>query len=110
MSAIYVEYGEVAAVEGVVRGLGAAVIALVVAAVIRVGGRVIHTPVALGLAVVAFALLVASVPFPLISSPSRPWLAIWRGAGRGCSGRPRNTRRRLRQTDHRWRRVFGAAS
>jgi chromate transporter len=66
MSAIYVEYGEVAAVEGVVRGLGAAVIALVAAAVIRVGGRVIHTPAALGLAVVAFALLVASVPFPII--------------------------------------------
>ena len=44
MSAVYVEYGEVAAVEGVVRGLGAAVIALVAAAVIRVGGRVIrHT-------------------------------------------------------------------
>ena len=66
MSAIYVEYGEVAAVAGVVRGLGAAVIALVAAAVIRVGGRVIHTPAALGLAVVAFALIVAGVPFPII--------------------------------------------
>ena len=66
MSAIYVEYGEVAAVEGVVRGLGAAVIALVAAAVIRVGGRVIHTPTALGLAALAFALLVAGVPFPII--------------------------------------------
>jgi chromate transporter len=66
MSAIYVEYGEVAAVEGVVRGLGAAVIALVVAAVIRVGGRVVHTPAALGLAAAAFALLVAGVPFPII--------------------------------------------
>jgi chromate transporter len=66
MSAIYVEYGEVAEVAGVVRGLGAAVIALVAAAVIRVGGRVIHTPVALGLAAVAFALIVAGVPFPII--------------------------------------------
>ena len=66
MSAIYVEYGEVAAVEGVVRGLGAAVIALVAAAVIRVGGRVIHTLAALVLAAAAFALLVASVPFPII--------------------------------------------
>ena len=47
MSAIYVEYGEVAAVAGVVRGLGAAVIALVAAAVLRVGGRVIHTLAAL---------------------------------------------------------------
>jgi chromate transporter len=66
MSAIYVEYGEVAAVAGVVRGLGAAVIALVAAAVIRVAGRVIHTPAALALAIAAFAMLVVGVPFPLI--------------------------------------------
>jgi chromate transporter len=66
MSAIYVEYGEVAAVAGIVRGLGAAVIALVAAAVIRVGGRVIHTPTAIAMAVVAFGLIVAGVPFPII--------------------------------------------
>jgi len=66
MSAIYVEYGEVTAVEGAVRGLGAAVIALVTAAVLRVGGRVIHTPAALGMAALAFGLLVGGVPFPLI--------------------------------------------
>ncbi len=66
MSAIYVEYGEVAAVAGIVRGLGAAVIALVAAAVIRVGGRVIRTPAALALAAVAFGLIVAGVPFPII--------------------------------------------
>jgi chromate transporter len=66
LSAIYVEYGEVAAVAGVVRGLGAAVIALVAAAVIRVGGRVVHTPAALVLAAVAFGLIVAGVPFPAI--------------------------------------------
>jgi chromate transporter len=66
MSAIYVEYGEVASVAGVVRGLGAAVIALVAAAVLRVGGRVIHTPAALALAALAFGLIVVGVPFPLI--------------------------------------------
>jgi chromate transporter len=66
MSAIYVEYGEVAAVAGIVRGLGAAVIALVAAAVLRIGGRVIHTPAALLLAVAAFVLIVVGVPFPLI--------------------------------------------
>jgi chromate transporter len=66
MSAVYVEYGEVAAVAGVVRGLGAAVIALVAAAVLRVGGRVIHTPAGLALAALAFGLFVAGVPFPLI--------------------------------------------
>ena len=43
LSAIYVEYGEVSAVAGIVRGLGAAVIALVAAAVLRIGSRVIHS-------------------------------------------------------------------
>jgi chromate transporter len=66
LSAIYVEYGEVASIAGTVRGLGAAVIALVTTAVIRVGGRVIHTPAALGLAAVAFVLIVVGVPFPII--------------------------------------------
>ncbi len=63
MSGIYVEFGEVSAVAGIVRGLGAAVIALVAAAVIRVGRRVVHTPAAVALAVVAFALIVAGVSF-----------------------------------------------
>jgi chromate transporter len=66
MSAVYVEYGEVAAVAGIVRGLGAAVIALVAAAVIRVGGRVIHAPAALAMAAAGFALIIAGVPFPII--------------------------------------------
>ena len=63
---IYVEYGEVTVVEGIVRGLGAAVIALVAAAVIRVGGRVIHTLAGIAMAAVAFALIVAGVPFPIV--------------------------------------------
>jgi chromate transporter len=66
MSAIYVEYGEVAAVEGVVRGLGAAVIALVAAAVLRVGGRVIKTPAAFAVAAIAFGLIIVGVPFLVV--------------------------------------------
>jgi chromate transporter len=66
MSAVYVEYGEVASVAGIVRGLGAAVIALVAAAVIRVGGRVVRTPAAVALAAIAFGLIVAGLPFPII--------------------------------------------
>src|SRR4051794_20461361 len=66
MSGIYVEYGDVTVVEGVVSGLGAAVVALVAAAVLRVGSRVIHTRTAVGLAVAAFAAIVAGVPFPVI--------------------------------------------
>src|SRR6478752_6793253 len=63
MSGIYVEYGDVTVVEGIVSGLGAAVVALVAAAVLRVGGRVIHTRTAVGLAVAAFAAIAAGVPF-----------------------------------------------
>jgi chromate transporter len=66
MSGIYVEYGSVTVVQGVVSGLGAAVVALVAAAVLRVGSRVIHTRVAIALAVAAFAAIVAGVPFPVI--------------------------------------------
>jgi chromate transporter len=66
MSAVYAQYGEVAAVAGVVRGLGAAVIALVAAAVLRIGGRVLTTPAAAAAAAVAFGLIVAGVPFPAI--------------------------------------------
>ena len=66
MSGVYVEYGDVTVVEGIVGGLGAAVVALIAAAVLRVGSRVIHTRVAVGLAIVAFAAIVAGVPFPVI--------------------------------------------
>jgi chromate transporter len=66
MSGVYVEYGDVAAVAGAVRGLAAAVIALVVAALLRVGRRVITTPAAATLAAAAFAGLLVSVPFPAL--------------------------------------------
>src|SRR6186997_1765618 len=66
LTAVYATYGEVATVEGVVRGLGAAVIALVAAAVLRVGGRVIRTLPALALAIAAFALILVGAPFPAI--------------------------------------------
>jgi chromate transporter len=66
MSAVYVEYGDVAVVDGAVQGLGAAVVALVLAAVIRVGSRVIHTPAAIGLAALAFAAILLEVPFPIV--------------------------------------------
>ena len=66
MSGIYVEYGNVTVVQGIVSGLGAAVVALVAGAVLRVGSRVIHTRTAVGLAVASFAAIVAGVPFPII--------------------------------------------
>ena len=66
LSFVYVEYGEVTEVAGVVRGLGGAVVGLVVAALIRIGGRVARTPVTIGLAALAFVALMLGVPFPLI--------------------------------------------
>ena len=66
MSGIYVEFGDVTVVQGIVSGLGAAVVALVAAAVLRVGGRVIHTKAAIGLATAAFAAIAVGVPFPVI--------------------------------------------
>ena len=66
MTAVYASYGEVTTVAGIVRGLGAAVIALVAVAVLRIGRRVIHTPAALLLAAAAFVLIVIGVPFPII--------------------------------------------
>jgi chromate transporter len=66
MSGVYVEFGDVTVVQGVVSGLGAAVVALVAAAVLRVGSRVIHTRAATGLAIAAFVAIAAGVPFPAI--------------------------------------------
>jgi chromate transporter len=63
MSAVYASFGEVAAVAGVVRGLGAAVVALIVAAIVRIGGRVVTTPAALVMAVLAFVAFAAGFPF-----------------------------------------------
>src|SRR5207253_1967458 len=45
---------------------GAAVVALVAAAVLRVGSRVIHSAAAAALALLSFAAILAGVPFPVI--------------------------------------------
>jgi chromate transporter len=66
LSFAYVEFGDVPEVAGVIRGLGGAVVGLVVAAVFRVGSRVTRTPITIGLATAAFVGLIAGVPFPLI--------------------------------------------
>jgi chromate transporter len=66
MSGIYVEFGDVTVVEGVVSGLGAAVVALVAAAVLRVGRRVVHTAAGVALAAAAFVAIVLGAPFLVI--------------------------------------------
>lgn len=66
LSGIYVEYGTVGAVEGILRGLGAAVVALIAAAVLRVGRRAIRSTFGVALAIISFALVLVGLPFPLL--------------------------------------------
>lgn len=67
LSAVYVGYGDTSAVEAVFLGLGPAVIAIVVQALIRVGRRALTAP---WMVVVAASSLVAlaffAVPFPVV--------------------------------------------
>ena len=67
LSWIYALCGQVAIVEGLFFGLKAAVLAIVLQAVLRIGRRALHGPVMIGLAVAAFAaLFFLDTPFPLI--------------------------------------------
>jgi chromate transporter len=78
LSAIYVGFGDTTAVAALFTGLGAAVVAIVVQAVGRVGRRALNHPVLVGLAVAAFVALVGfGVPFPavIVASAAVGWLA-----------------------------------
>jgi len=67
LSWVYVLWGSVSVVAGLFFGLKAAVLAVVVQAVVRVGGRAIRNRVMLGLAAAAFvAIFFFNVPFPAI--------------------------------------------
>ncbi|HWT56548.1 MAG TPA: chromate efflux transporter [Rhizobium sp.] len=67
LSYIYAAYGSVGIVAGLFFGLKAAVLAVVVQAVIRIGSRALRNNVMLAIAAVAFvAIFFLHVPFPLI--------------------------------------------
>jgi chromate transporter len=67
LSVIYVSYGETTLLEGLFLGLGPAVIAIVVQAVVRVGKKGLGDGALIGLAVASFvALTVFGVPFPAV--------------------------------------------
>jgi len=66
LSWLYVRFGRMPVAEGVMLGLQAAVVAIIVHALLRIGGRVVRTPFAAVLAVAALAAVVAGAPFPLI--------------------------------------------
>jgi len=78
LSAVYVGFGDTTAVAALFSGLGAAVVAIVAQAVVRVAGRALTHPLLVGLAIAAFvALAVFGVPFPLViaSAAVVGWLA-----------------------------------
>ena len=67
LSYVYVLLGDVDAIEGLFFGLKAAVLAIVLQAVVRVGSRALKNNVMRGLAAAAFvAIFVLDAPFPLI--------------------------------------------
>ena len=67
LSAIYVAYGDTAAVSALFAGLAPAVLAIVVQAVVRVSRRALAHPALVALAVAAFlALAVFGVTFPVV--------------------------------------------
>lgn len=67
LSWTYATHGDIAWVAAIFYGLRAAVIALVVVAVIRVGSKALKHPILVGLAGAAFvAIFLVKVPFPLI--------------------------------------------
>jgi chromate transporter len=67
LSALYVGFGDTAVLSGLFLGLGAAVIAVVVQAVLRVSSRALTRPALVVLAVAAFlALTLLAVPFPVV--------------------------------------------
>jgi chromate transporter len=67
LSWVYAAHGHVASVAALFYGLRAAVVAIVLEAVARIGSKALRTPVALGIAATAFlAMAVLRVPFPAI--------------------------------------------
>jgi chromate transporter len=67
LSYVYAIYGNVGFVEALFFGLKAAVLAIVMQAVVRVGKRALRSPVMVALAAIAFvAIFFFSMPFPLI--------------------------------------------
>jgi len=67
LSAVYFHYGDLPVVAGVLFGLKAAVLAIVVEALLRVSKRALKSRLAWGLAVAAFiAIAFLKLPFPLI--------------------------------------------
>jgi chromate transporter len=96
LSWIYVIYGQLGIVSALFFGLKAAVLAIVLQAVVRIGGRALRNIVMLAMAAAAFLLIFfARIPFPVIVLAAgligyfggRAGLAVFRvGGGHGAPG------------------------
>jgi chromate transporter len=83
LSIIYVTLGHVPLISGIFLGLKAAVMALVVEAVLRVGRRALRSTVARAVAAAAFlALFVFGLPFPLVVIAAGLFGFSWTRSGR----------------------------
>ena len=96
LSWVYALYGNVGFIAGLFFGLKAAVLAIVLQAVIRIGKRALKGPVMLGLAAAAFvAIFFLNVPFPLIVLTAgvigyfggRAGLPQFKAGGHGAGGK-----------------------
>jgi len=88
LSALYAAYRQIPAVDALFYGLKPAVLAIVIGAVLRVGGKSIKTRFALGLAAFAFVALFAfDVPFPLVvfGAALLGWLKSRSSVEQGCT-------------------------
>ncbi|HEY0636337.1 MAG TPA: chromate efflux transporter [Pseudonocardiaceae bacterium] len=94
LSALYVGLGDTTVVAALFTGLGAAVIAIVAQAVVRVAGRALGHPLLAGIAVVAFVALTGfAVPFPIVIAAAAlaGWIIGRRAPGLiGRAGHPAN--------------------
>lgn len=88
LSLLYASYRDLWWVQGLFAGLGAAVVAIVVQAVVRIGKRALHGWFARMVAAAAFlALLLFAVPFPWVVVVAG-LLGWWHGRGRGEAPAP----------------------
>ncbi len=88
--ALYLAFGELAAVRGLFWGIRAVVLAVVAQALARIAGRILHGPRAWGIAALAFALLFfLDVPFPavMLAAGAFGWLGA-RGEAAGTDTLP----------------------
>lgn len=83
LSIVYVSWGHTSLMGGIFLGLKAAVVALIVEAILRIGRRALRSRLALAIAGLAFAAIFAlRVPFPLIVLAAGLFGYLWTRSGR----------------------------